>query len=329
MNEAVVELSNDPALAPHSGLLGAIARKLYVLRTHGIILPTVWRGLKLLGRGRFGDFARRLLSTRAASAGTSPEPMRFAISGRPTVSIILASACRPIRRRGADTYWLLPCLESIRRRTTYENYEILLLRPPKVSTDLASELSRRAVRGLSYGDTFNWSAAMNRGAAAAGGDFLLFLNDDTEVLSPQWIEAMLSLAQQPGVGAVGAKLLYPDGTIQHAGVVMDDGVPGHAFARFPDDDPAIRSLTGTVRNCSAVTGACLMTPAGIFHQLGGFDEAFPLNYSDIDYCLKVVRGGRRVVYTPAARLIHHEAQTKTGEPPGELAEFRRRWSDAR
>src|SRR5262249_51775332 len=159
---------------------------------------------------------------------------------------------------------------------------------------------------------FNWSAAMNRGAAAAAGDHLLFLNDDTEVITPDWIESMLEFSQHPEIGAVGAKLLFPSGELQHAGVLGAGGAPRRAFYRFPGPHSGYFSNALVHRNCAAVTGACLMTRADLFRSLGGFPEQLALNYSDVDYCLRVLTRRRRVVYTPYAQLYHHESSTKSG-----------------
>jgi GT2 family glycosyltransferase len=253
--------------------------------------------------------------------------VRHAILGQPKVSIIIPSACRPIQQRGGkSTYHIVRCVESIRQKTTYGNFEVLLVhRDEDMTPDLIAQLDWLAVRRVSYGGDFNWSAAMNRGAAAAAGDHFLFLNDDTEVITPDWIESLLGFSQQPEIGAVGAKLLFANGELQHAGVLVADGTPRHAFYRFPGPFPGYFSNVLVQRNCAAVTGACLMTRADLFRSLGGFPEELALNYSDIDYCLRVLGRGRRVVYTPYAQLHHHESSTKAGTFEVELNAFRERW----
>jgi GT2 family glycosyltransferase len=147
-----------------------------------------------------------------------------------------------------------------------------------------------------------------------------------EVISPDWLESMLEFAQLPEIGAAGAKLLFPTGAIQHAGVVVADLTPRHAFYRCPGDYGGYFSSNIVHRNVSAVTGACLMTRADVFHELGGFCEELGLNYSDVDYCLKVMTSGRRVVYTPHAQLYHFEGASKPGTYEHELNAFRERWT---
>jgi O-antigen biosynthesis protein len=269
----------------------------------------------------------------AGSAGTV-EPghlpglhrVRHAITGQPRVSIIIPSACKPITDRGQTTFHILRCVESIRRKSTYANYEVLLLhRQDELTSALVPELDRLGVARLAYDMPFNWSAVMNLGAASAGGDHLLFLNDDMEVITSDWIESLLEFSQQPAVGAVGAKLLFPSGALQHTGVIVAAATPRHAFYRFPGPHPGYFSSNLMHRNCSAVTGACLMTRADVFQEIGGFDEDLALNYNDIDYCLKVQAGGRRVVWTPHAQLWHFEGCTKPGTFEHELNAFRERW----
>ena len=170
---------------------------------------------------------------------------------------------------------------------------------------------------------------MNQGAALARGEHLLFLNDDVEVITPDWLERMLEFSQQPAVGAVGATLFFPGGRFQHAGVAVLGGRPLHPFYSHRGDHPGYFNGLLTPRNCSAVTGACLMTRADVFHSAGGFDERFPLNYNDVDYCLRIISAGRRVVCTPHARLYHHELGTRPAEVrPAEWDAFLRRWGAA-
>jgi GT2 family glycosyltransferase len=228
--------------------------------------------------------------------------------------------------RGETTYHIIRCVESIRQKSTYDNYEIVLVHhEDDVTEEVEKELDRLGVQRLAYDESFNWSAVMNRGAAAATGDYLLFLNDDMEVITPDWIESLLEFAQQPDIGVVGGKLLFPNGELQHAGVVVADLTPRHAFYRFPGSHPGYFSSNLIHRDCSAVTGACLMTRAAVFDEVGGFGTDLGLNYNDIDYCLKVIAGGRRVVCTPHAQLYHYEGCTKSGTYEVELNAFRERW----
>jgi GT2 family glycosyltransferase len=263
---------------------------------------------------------------RHASVEPGPAPglkrVRFAI-GRPRVSIIIPTAYR--RRPTGSEAFLARCLSSIRARSTYSNFQIVLLDNGNMPDDLAGALSRDQVTRVPYALPFNWAAAINKGANLADGEHLLILDDDTEVITSDWIECLLEYSQQADIGVVGARLDFPDGRLQHAGVTVLDGVPGHPFYRRAADDAGYFHSSIVPRNWSAVTGACLMTRADVFRSVGGFDESFGLNFNDIDYCLRVASSGRRVVCTPFARLLHYETATKTEFRPGELEAFKRRW----
>jgi GT2 family glycosyltransferase len=168
---------------------------------------------------------------------------------------------------------------------------------------------------------------MNLGAAKALGDYLLFLNDDIEVITPDWIESMLEYAQQPEIGAVGAKLLFPDGRLQHVGVTILDRNPGHPFYGTAGENLGYFCGNVVARNYSSVTGACLMTRADVFQESGGFTEALPLNYNDVDLCLRIRDLGLRIVYVPYATLYHHESASKEGVHESELEAFRALWGN--
>jgi glycosyltransferase involved in cell wall biosynthesis len=251
--------------------------------------------------------------------------VRFTIVGRPKISIVIPSASRPARIRRKDTTFIGNCVKSIRRKTTYKNYEIIAVDNDDMPPRLHRELDGWGVRCLSFTDEFNLASKMNLGAAKADGDFLVFLNDDVEVITPDWLESMLEFSQLPEIGAVGAKLLFPDGRLQHVGVVLLDGDPIHPYYGDPGNDIGYCGGNLGTRNFSAVTGACLMTRAELFHDLAGFDERFSLNYNDIDYCLRLIAAGRRVVFTPFAELYHYEGATKSGIFAHELAAFKNRW----
>jgi glycosyltransferase involved in cell wall biosynthesis len=281
------------------------------------------------------DAARRAVQNHLVETGrhgtVEPGPVpgfhraRFTIVGRPRVSIIIPTAGREARIRGQATTFVANCLESIRRLSTYTNYEILVVDNDDIPDGLLSQLDKCGAVRIPYTEPFNLSAKMNLGAAKASGDQLVFLNDDVEVLEPDWLEAMLEYAQQPEIGAVGARLLFPDGRVQHAGVVVVDGDPIHQEYGEPRDGLGYFCGAVVPRNCTAVTGACLMTRAEVFHGLGGFSEAFPLNYNDMDFCLRVRESGRRIVFTPYAELYHYEAASKAGIFPPELDAFKARW----
>jgi GT2 family glycosyltransferase len=260
----------------------------------------------------FGTACRALagyLNAKGQPGRIEPGPfaglhrVRFSIIGRPKVSIIIPTASRPARIRGQDTTFVGHCVQSIRRATHYSNYEIITVDNDDMPLELQQELDRWNVRRVSFTDEFNLASKMNLGAAKADGDHLLFLNDDTEIITPDWLECMLEYSQQPGIGAVGVKLLFPDGRIQHVGVVLLDGDPCHPYYANGGTEMGYWAGNYLTRNTSAVTGACLMTPADLFHELGGFDEGFPLNYNDVDYCLRVLGNGKRVVLKPYAQQL--------------------------
>jgi GT2 family glycosyltransferase len=161
--------------------------------------------------------------------------------------------------------------------------------------------------------------------------WLLFLNNDTEVIDSEWLNAMAEQIQRPEIGAVGARLLYPDNTIQHAGVVLGvDGIGTHAFRGFPAEDPGVGRQLQVARNYSCVTGACLLTRRDVFLEVGGFDEErLPVTFNDVDLCLKIGRAGYRIVYTPFARLYHHESASRrrTRVEGPEALVIRERWPE--
>lgn len=262
-------------------------------------------------------------------AGPSPglQRVRYRIQGNPKISIVIPSAGRSATIHGKETTFIGHIVRSIRAKTSYSNYEILVVDNDDMSPALQQELDHLGVVRIAYTAPFNLSSKINLGAAKADGEFVLLLNDDMEVISPDWLECMLEHAQWPEVGAVGAKLLFPDGRLQHAGVTMLDGKPHHHFYGWPGHEPGYFGSHILTRNYSAVTGACLLTRTDLFQDLGGFDEEFPLNFNDIDFCLKVRDRGLRIVYTPYAQLFHFESASKTGCYAHEVDAFVKRWGD--
>lgn len=253
--------------------------------------------------------------------------VRFAIRGTPKVSVVIPSGTKRATLHGRETWFVARCVESLREQTTYPNVEVVVLYNDAIDPDLERLLRGLDARLVNYRQAgpFNLADKMNRGAAEATGGQLVFMNDDIEVLTPDWVEAMLEHAQRPEIGAVGAKLLFPNGRLQHGGVLIPGGCPTHAFYAYPGQYPGYFNSQRVVRNWVAVTGACMMTRAELFRAVGGFDVSFPLNYNDVDYCLRVGERGLRSVCTPYARLVHHESVTKDGFFPVELEAFQKRW----
>ena len=198
----------------------------------------------------------------------------------------------------------------------------------EVRTGVEALGAKGQVRCVDYDARFNFSATVNLGAAHASGTMLLLLNDDTEVISPDWLTLMLAAAESGGaahVGAVGARLLFEDGTLQHAGHTYRTSIDHVAFGR-PGDAPGRDGLLLRRREVAGVTAACMLTPFEVFDLVGGFTTALPGNYNDVDYCLKVRAAGRSIVYEPAAVLHHFESRSRvTGIRPDEIATIQRRW----
>ncbi|MGD0141179.1 MAG: glycosyltransferase [Tepidisphaeraceae bacterium] len=266
-------------------------------------------------------------SATVHSGGGAPgvHRVRFALAGNPLVSIVIPSASRPATIRGRQSWYVLECVSTIRRLSTYKNVEIIVLDNNDMPADLAAALGPLEIRRIPFIGEFNLTRKINLGASQARGEQLILLNDDIEVITPDWIEAMLQFAQQPPIGAVGAQLLFPDDTQQHTGVILLNGNPRHPFYGQPAAHPGYFHSSQVHRNWSAVTGACMMTRTQNYKAVGGFSEQFGLNYNDIDYCLKLLAIGKRIVYTPYAKLYHYESVSKTGTYRREFEAFHRTW----
>jgi GT2 family glycosyltransferase len=165
-------------------------------------------------------------------------------------------------------------------------------------------------------EPFNFARLNNRAATLARGEHLLFLNNDVEAMTPEWLEALLEHAQRREVGAVGAQLLYADGSIQHAGVILGvRGVAGHAHKYLPANNEGYFAFPHLIRNYSAVTAACLMIRKAVYAEVGGMDEHLAVTFNDVDLCLRLRAHGYLVVYTPYAQLYHHESRSRWYQPP--------------
>jgi GT2 family glycosyltransferase len=237
---------------------------------------------------------------------------------------------------GGNTELLGRCLDSVASRTEYPFYNLTVIdnsHDGKLEDFVRGwSVDGRRARIFDWRNRpFSFSVMNNAAARTCEAPLLLFLNDDTTVLEPGWLTAMVELAARPEAGAVGAKLLYPDDRIQHAGVVIGIfGLCGHGFKGAFDDQRTYFDFPDVIRNVSAVTGACLMAQAKTFWEVGGFDEEdFPIAYNDVDLCLKLAERGYRVLYTPHAKLYHYEAFSKRGEDrdprPKEMKAFQAKW----
>jgi O-antigen biosynthesis protein len=269
--------------------------------------PKSWdAGLRALGE----SLQRRGIDARA-EPGPYPNSYRVrrAIAAQPLVSILVPFRDKP------DL--LSTCILSLLGNTRYQHFEVVGI--DNGSTDPATHALMRQleqrdarVRFVRFDQPFNYSSINNFGAANAQGEHLLLLNNDTEIVAPEWLEAMLEHSQRPEVGVVGAKLLYPDQRIQHAGVIVGiGGVAGHAHLLQPGDQPGYFSRAQLLQNLSAVTFACAMTRRAVWQELGGLnDRELSIAFNDIDYCLRAREAGYLVVYTPYATLYHHESRTR-------------------
>jgi GT2 family glycosyltransferase len=272
------------------------------------------------GRSRPGaavrDHCDQLGLTAAVSeAGGRGRRIVWPVRGHPTVSIVIPN------RDAAAVF--TKCVDGLLERTAYEHRQLVIVDNGSVDPDVLSlyQSIEDGGRGVivPFDRPFNFSAACNAGAAAASGDLLLFLNNDIEVIDADWLDELVRWAQRPDIGVVGAKLLYPDGTIQHAGVAFGIGFVGHMFCSAHEGDSGLFGSTDCYRNYLAVTGACQMMRREVFDRLGGYDERFHLSFSDIVLCMEAWRSGYRVVYTPHARLVHHESYTrKRADRPEDL-----------
>jgi GT2 family glycosyltransferase len=249
--------------------------------------------------------------------------IRYQLHSKKKISIIV-----PTRNHGADVD---VCFRSIFEKSTYENFEVILLDngsdEPESLRTFGRWLDRETerVRLISYDRPFNFSEINNFAATHAVGEYLLFLNNDTEVITSDWLEALLEQAQRAAIGAVGAKLLFADDTIQHAGVIVGlGGVAGHSHKYFRADEPGYFYTPQTMNNFSAVTGACMMLRKSIFDEVGGFDPELAIAFNDVDLCLRVREAGYRNVYLPHVVLYHYESKSRGQEDtPEKQARFLR------
>lgn len=230
------------------------------------------------------------------------------VQGNPLISVII-----PNKDHTDD---LELCLFSMTRKSTYRNYEILIVEnnsEKEETFEYYRKLPDRypKARVLTWEKEFNYSAINNFAAKEAKGEYLLFLNNDVEILTLDWMEEMLQNCQQENVAAVGAKLYYPDDTIQHAGVVLGlGGIAGHIMCRASKEDPGYFGRMISVQEISAVTAACMMVKKSDFDAVGGLDETFQVAFNDIDLCMKFRAAGKKIIFTPYAELYHYESKSR-------------------
>ena len=236
--------------------------------------------------------------------------VKYAVQGEPLVSIII-----PNKDAKTD---LEKCIRSVKEKSSYKNYEILIVENNSETEEIFAyykELSKDpAIRLLKWKKEFNYSAINNFAAKKARGEYLLFLNNDTEVITEDWIQELLGICQRPGTGAVGARLYYGDHTIQHAGTVIGiGGIAGHMFVNLPGERTGYMHKAALIQDLSAVTAACMLVKREAFEEVGGFEEQLSVAFNDVDLCLRLREKGCLVVYNPYAELYHYESKSRGAE----------------
>lgn len=251
----------------------------------------------------------RLGAKASVSDGAISEVCKvdYKIEDKPLVSILIPSSdhCATLKK----------CLDSIRKLTAYRNYEIIIIENNSVQDETFafydSLKKEKNIKVVVWKDGFNYSAINNFGVKSAKGDYLLLLNNDTEVISPKWIEEMLMFAQRKDVGAVGALLYYPNGKVQHAGVILGmRGLADHSHKLFSMESSGYANRLLCVQNVMGATAACLMVSRKLYKRVGGFDEAIKVAFNDVDFCMKIRNAGYLIVLTPYAKLIHCESESR-------------------
>jgi GT2 family glycosyltransferase len=275
------------------------------------------------------DHVIAALARRGASAEVTPGQLTgtFRIR-RHSLEKLKATIIIPFRD---EPRFMRECIESIDATKGDTAIEFVLVDNGSVQPEtktLMECLSRRDdVHVLPHDRPFNWSELNNAAAELASGDVLIFLNNDIEAQEPGWIDVLATQAMRAEVGAVGARLLYPDRRLQHGGVVIGvGGAADHLLAGLDGDEPGYLNMAVSTRECAAVTGACLVTRRDVFVALGGFDESLGVDLNDIDYCLRAQRTGLKVLYEATAELIHHESPSRGFAGGGrDIKKFIARW----
>ena len=259
--------------------------------------------------------------------------VNYELNGHPKVSIIIPN------KDYVST--LKVCIDSIQKLTTYKNYEIIIIEnnsEKEETFEYYKKLdSEENIKVIYYPEReFNYSKIINFGVNNSTGEYIIQLNNDTEIITPNWIEEMLMFAQREDVGAVGAELFYPDKTIQHAGIIIGiGGVAGHVFKNIPKGTHGYFSKDAMVQNLSAVTAACIMTKKSIYEEVGFMDEKFKVAFNDVDFCLKIREKGKLIIYNPYVQFIHYESKSRGFEDTpekierfkNEISRFKKRWKD--
>ena len=277
-------------------------------------------------------FKKKAIPAHVVSLQERYRNIHYKVVDSPLVSIVI-----PTRNM---LKLLKGCVSSLLKKTDYQNYEIVVVdnqSDDKATLDYLAELEHHEkIQVVKYDAPFNYSKINNFTVDYCNGEYLCLLNNDTEVISSNWLDVMLGQLQQSNVGAVGIKLLYPNRTVQHAGdAVGPGGCADHFFSGYEEDEPGYMGRAIVAQDLSAVTAACLLTPTKLYTELGGLDEAnLEVAFNDVDYCLRVREAGYRVVFTPYAKMFHHESVSRGQDLTPEKIErakfeadyIRERWS---
>ncbi len=312
--DLAVRVTDGPAAVRH------IPRVLYHSRSATVSAERI---AGVAGRQCLADAVQRRGLAAEVETGSSPAPFRLRWQSNRTklVSVIMCSRSPDLLER---------CLTALEERTTYPRREIVVVQHLQGETSaLQAVIDRHSAKRMTYSGAFDFSRMNNLGAQMARGEILLFLNDDTEPLEPTWLDRLVAQVERDDIGIAGARLLYPSGTLQHAAVAVGiAGGCGHIGRNMRHAPPQWPWLEMS-RDVSAVTGACLAIRAPLFHELSGFSEAFPVNYNDIDLCLRAREAGYRVIYEAAAVLRHYECQSRRHGvvTPEERARWHSRWAE--
>ncbi|MCU4185559.1 glycosyltransferase [Acidiferrimicrobium sp. IK] len=255
--------------------------------------------------------------------------IRRPVLGHPLVSLVIPTRGSSGTVGGRERVYVVELLRGLVARCSWARWEAVVV--ADTATPPATVDALRAVAGdrltlVPFDEPFHFARKINRGALAAAGDYLVALNDDMDLVTPDWLETMLGLAQQPDVGMVGPLLTFEDGTIQHGGLMFRRRTPDNIGHGMGGDERGPMFGFGVEREVSGCTGACALLPTGVFHEVGGMSERFAVNYNDVDLSFKVRASGRRILWTPFAHLRHFESKSRTGGVgASEVAAILGRW----
>lgn len=328
MSEAV-----DPKNIKH------IPRILYHWRVHNESTAKLDSNAKdyafISGSKAIEDHLKRVGLEGTVSKGCIPGIYRvdYKVIGEPKVSIVIPN------KDGKDI--LKVCIDSILSKTTYKNYEIVIVENNSTTEEIFEyykelEQNERIIVTHYPNKGFNYSAIINHGVKNSSGEYIVQLNNDTELVTENWLELMLGFCQRKDVGGVGVKLYYPDETIQHAGIIVGiGGIAGNRFKSIPKAGHAYFAMESMVNNLSAVTAACMMNPKSVYEEVGYMEEKLAVAFNDVDFCLKVREKGYLIVYNPYVEFIHYESKSRGQEDTpekikrfqGEINTFEQRWGD--